>query len=98
MYGIIESNHMKKLFTILCLLVLASCADARFYAVGYVDQVIHPANPKVFTIRISKSCGQVGEWVRLSDVNKVVLVCDTDCNCKLVKGPQPVSTEVGICR
>lgn len=89
---------MIRTLAILLALTLTGCADVRFYAAWYADTAIHRGNQKVLTMRVNEHCGQVVGMVRANEAIEYIAWCDTDCNCKLVKGRVPVDPNADICR
>lgn len=95
---------------ILLALTLTGCANTRAYWSGASVRdistiMLYRAQHKVLVF-MPVPCAQVAptkpamvvEWVREKDIAEMVVVCDPDCNCKLVKGRVPVDTNAGICR
>jgi len=90
--------------TALIAIALAGCGTVRDYA----TLTLYRAENKVLlTARTPcsdpRTPALVMEWVREKDIDKMVILCDADCNCRLVKRTpkmkivQPPS-ESGICR
>lgn len=78
---------MKKLVLVLSL-VLAGCGTMRDQA----TLIKYSIQRKILLTALTP-CTQtnkpalVTEWVKEKNIDKMWVVCDTDCNCKLVKRP-----------
>ncbi len=79
-------------------LALAGCAYMESAGVRDIaSMAVRQTRGQVWTVRIDRRCGQVADFVQAKEAVRMVAVCDSKCNCRLVKGSAP-KPESGICR
>lgn len=81
---------MKRFAAVALLLILAGCTSMRDYSTLLLYQaegkvLLFARAPCATASSHSDKPAMVSEWVREKDINKMVVLCDNECNCRLVK-------------